>query len=141
VVSTQSPCTLAPELLELASVVLLHRFFSRDWFDFLCRKLPLEPAHEQLIRELPQGYALAFSPQHRVEGAEGSNVLIKVRARITTDLGATRSNNAADREAAPSSSGGHYADGMINDGTNSSVTIAGSTLDDSDAIVRSDQDT
>ena len=30
-VSTQSPAALAPELLELVTVAVLHRFHSRDW--------------------------------------------------------------------------------------------------------------
>jgi hypothetical protein len=92
-VSSQSPCTLAPELLELASVVLLHCFYSSDWFAFLRKKLPLPHEHEQLIRDLPQGYALAIAPHHRVEGVQGSAVLIKVRQRITMDLGVTRGND------------------------------------------------
>ena len=34
VVSTQSPKALAPELLELVSVAVLHRFHSQDWFTY-----------------------------------------------------------------------------------------------------------
>jgi hypothetical protein len=34
-VSTQSPKTLAPELLELVSVTVLHHFHSHDWFKYL----------------------------------------------------------------------------------------------------------
>jgi hypothetical protein len=41
VVSTQSPRALAPELLELVTVAVLHRFHSADWFTYLSTKLPL----------------------------------------------------------------------------------------------------
>lgn len=41
VVSTQSPKALAPELLELVSVAVLHRFHSQDWWTYLRHKLPL----------------------------------------------------------------------------------------------------
>ena len=34
VVSTQSPKTIPPELLELVSVTLIHRFHSLDWFAY-----------------------------------------------------------------------------------------------------------
>ncbi len=44
VVSTQSPRALAPELLELVTVAVLHRFHSADWFTYLSKKLPLDKA-------------------------------------------------------------------------------------------------
>eukprot|EP01127_Copromyxa_protea_P000966 TRINITY_DN1089_c0_g2_i2.p1 TRINITY_DN1089_c0_g2~~TRINITY_DN1089_c0_g2_i2.p1 ORF type:complete len:675 (+),score=111.78 TRINITY_DN1089_c0_g2_i2:87-2027(+) len=40
VVSTQSPKALAPELLELVTVAILHRFHSRDWY---AASIPLVP--------------------------------------------------------------------------------------------------
>ena len=53
IVSTQSPKALAPELLELVSVAVLHRFHSRDWFNYLRSKIPLpESSFDELI-ELP----------------------------------------------------------------------------------------
>lgn len=34
VVSTQSPLTMPPELLELSTVAVLHSFHSNDWFRY-----------------------------------------------------------------------------------------------------------
>ena len=41
VVSTQSPKALAPEVLELVSVAVLHHFHSQDWCTYIRQKLPL----------------------------------------------------------------------------------------------------
>ena len=32
IISTQSPLSLAPELMEQCSLAILHRFYSSDWF-------------------------------------------------------------------------------------------------------------
>ena len=41
-ISTQSPLSLAPELLELSTVTVLHRFQSPEWYRHLAAKLPLD---------------------------------------------------------------------------------------------------
>lgn len=41
VVSTQSPKALAPELLELVTVAVLHHFHSPDWWNYLQSKVKL----------------------------------------------------------------------------------------------------
>ena len=68
-VSTQSPAALAPELLELVTVAVLHRFHSRDWFAYLAKKLPLPDAARERLMELQPGHALVFASQHRVRAA------------------------------------------------------------------------
>jgi hypothetical protein len=67
-ISTQSPKALAPELLELLTVAVLHRFHSRDWLTYLQTKLPLngQKAWDVLIGLKP-GQALVFASQHAVE--------------------------------------------------------------------------
>jgi hypothetical protein len=55
VVSTQSPRALAPELLELVTVALLHRFHCPDWFSYLSRKLPLDKEVWNNIIDLEPG--------------------------------------------------------------------------------------
>ena len=65
-VSTQSPAALAPELLELVTVAVLHRFHSRDWFSYLAKKLPLPDAARERLMLLKPGHALVFASQHRL---------------------------------------------------------------------------
>ena len=62
-VSTQSPAALAPELLELVTVAVLHRFHSRDWFAHLAKKLPLPYAARERLMELQPGHALDVQGQ------------------------------------------------------------------------------
>lgn len=67
VVSTQSPKALAPELLELSSVAVMHQFTSREWFDHLAKKLPLDAPAFQRIMALNRGEALVFAKRHAVK--------------------------------------------------------------------------
>ena len=69
VVSTQSPKALAPELLELSSVAVMHQFTSREWFDHMAHKLPLSPAAFDKIMSLRQGQALVFAKRHSINSA------------------------------------------------------------------------
>lgn len=66
-VSTQSPHVLAPELLELVTVAVVQHFHSPDWFSYLSKKIPLEPAHFDEILNLVPGEAIVFSPRHAVK--------------------------------------------------------------------------
>ena len=99
VVSTQSPLSLAPELFELCSMALLHRFFSQDWLDFLCKKLPISRHLGEVISKLESGQALVFSAKHclspvgLVEG-HGNLYSVAIRNRLTSDRGASRTNRA-----------------------------------------------
>jgi hypothetical protein len=99
VVSTQSPKALAPELLELVSVAVLHRFHSRDWFTYLCAKLPLAEAAFEKLMELAPGSAILFASQlpsnsNSIASKElGQHSMhIAIRPRITADRGATKIN-------------------------------------------------
>lgn len=120
VVSTQSPLALAPELLELVSLALLHRFHSADWMEHLGRKMVLGREAWGLLPGLAPGQAVAFASRHRLppamamgsgtgggggqqqqRGEEGTAIhnvggghtfLVAVRPRLTADRGASRTN-------------------------------------------------
>jgi len=97
VVSTQSPKALAPELLELVSVAVLHRFHSPDWYNHLRAKLPLERGGGAArdVELLPRGTAVVFAAAPPA-GAPGVSVLrLAVRQRLTRDLGASAVHGAA----------------------------------------------
>eukprot|EP00960_Hanusia_phi_P069584 767127-Hanusia_phi.AAC.3 len=101
-VSTQSPSTLAPELLELISLAVLHRFHSHDWYRYLSTKLPLEQEDWERILELRPGEALVFASRKSFlseEGEEGESktgkskcMQVKIRARLTADKGGSMRN-------------------------------------------------
>eukprot|EP00617_Octactis_speculum_P009289 CAMPEP_0185790748 /NCGR_PEP_ID=MMETSP1174-20130828/157960_1 /TAXON_ID=35687 /ORGANISM="Dictyocha speculum, Strain CCMP1381" /LENGTH=456 /DNA_ID=CAMNT_0028485579 /DNA_START=1 /DNA_END=1371 /DNA_ORIENTATION=+ len=105
-ISTQSPHTLAPELLELLTVAVLHRFHSRDWLSFLETKLPLNGAAAwDALVDLKPGNALVFGSTHAVsskkedessDGGLGKNVFVaNIRPRLTADRGRSRLNTGA----------------------------------------------
>ena len=99
-ISTQSPKVLAPELLELVSLMLIHRFHSQDWFQYLKSKVALPPGGFDTIRELATGQALVFAAaQSVVPFSEHSStpLLLSVRARFTRDLGASVTNSGCPR--------------------------------------------
>mmetsp|Transcript_26821 Transcript_26821/g.57036 ORF Transcript_26821/g.57036 Transcript_26821/m.57036 type:complete len:654 (+) Transcript_26821:153-2114(+) len=96
VVSTQSPKALAPELLELVTVAVLHHFHSPDWWSYLKSKLPLHEGAFERILSLNRGEAVAFATCHNlsVENVEGSHCLpMRIRPRMTEDLGSSRRNS------------------------------------------------
>ena len=96
VVSTQSPKALAPELLELVTIACLHHFHSPDWWSYLQSKLPLNQDAFERILSLNSGEAVAFATSHNlsVYNSEGSHCLpIRIRPRITEDLGSSRRNS------------------------------------------------
>ncbi len=95
VVSTQSPKALAPELLELVTVAVLHHFHSPDWWNYLTSKLPLNQDAFKRILSLGSGEAVVFATSHdlSVENLEGSHCLpIRIRPRLTEDYGSSRKN-------------------------------------------------
>lgn len=114
-IATQSPLTLAPELLELASVAVLHSYQSEDWHSHLSQKVPLPSGAFDRVLKLPCGHALLFSRRAALErgdrgeshggntdGAGAVNAApaalmceCKVRPRITCDLGVTNCTNIA----------------------------------------------
>lgn len=102
-ISTQSPTTLPPEVLELSSVVLCHKFHSQDWYDFLRKKIPLPDDGFETSQQLLPGEAIAFassfghesdwavSPFGEEQPERQSNVMrLQMRRRLTADGGASR---------------------------------------------------
>ena len=57
---------LAPELLELVTVSVLHRFHSKDWHAYLEKKLPLSKESWDLLLSLSPGQALVFASRQQV---------------------------------------------------------------------------
>ena len=109
IISTQSPHTMPPELLELVSMTVMHRFQSRDWYTFLERKVNIpEGTFDKILRLRPgeaivicsarttvntgrddnddEGGDVVTTPQHR------SFFKVKIRSRLTADRGATKRN-------------------------------------------------
>eukprot|EP00899_Mesostigma_viride_P017724 jgi/Mesvir1/25953/Mv20945-RA.1 len=92
-ISSQSPMTLPDELLELASLCIVHRFQSWDWFVRLKRKINFSDAAFQHILELPTGNALVFChrwPYHE-DNELGNGVReLRMRQRLTSDGGRSK---------------------------------------------------
>lgn len=90
-VSTQSPLTLPPELLELASLAVLHGFHSADWYQFLSAKLHLPAAGFGAVSALRPGEAIVSARKIDIPGYDSSGALrVRIRRRLTSDLGASR---------------------------------------------------
>jgi hypothetical protein len=102
-ISTQSPTSLPPELLELSSVVVMHRFHSRDWHSFLEKKIPLPDKSFEVVTRLNPGQALVFTAKHNLapggsfgEGDNHHQVLkMQIRKRLTADGGASLTNRGS----------------------------------------------
>mmetsp|Transcript_27412 Transcript_27412/g.41498 ORF Transcript_27412/g.41498 Transcript_27412/m.41498 type:complete len:695 (-) Transcript_27412:43-2127(-) len=97
-VSTQSPRALAPELLELVSVAVIHYFHSQNWWDYLCQKLPLQKDDFSKVLQLAPGNALTFASRHNIghqnKGDNSSIINLWIRDRLTADFGASRTNRS-----------------------------------------------
>ncbi|RKO89542.1 hypothetical protein BDK51DRAFT_17825, partial [Blyttiomyces helicus] len=95
VVSSQSPLTIPDELLELASICVMHSFYSKDWFKRLKRKMPLEDAAFERIMKLPTGNAVVFATRWKDFGS-GAMMLgrgvreLRIRERLTEDGGKSK---------------------------------------------------
>lgn len=61
VVSTQSPLTPPPELLELCSATFLHSFHSRDWYAYLSKKVSFPKDGFAAVQQLAPGEAMVFA--------------------------------------------------------------------------------
>ena len=93
IVSTQSPRALAPELLELVTTAVLHRFHSRDWLTYLNQKLNLPEEIMPTLSYLDPGSAIVFASRHLVrQAAPNSSFKVSIRARVTADRGSSRTN-------------------------------------------------
>ena len=117
-ISTQSPLTMPPELLELASVTILHQFQSSDWCTYLAGKVTLPHNGFEQIKRLKPGQALVLSAKIGLNGSGAAQDIeengdsyddddndqqvkvsclkLNIRKRLTEDLGASRSNQKKD---------------------------------------------
>ena len=107
-ISTQSPMTMPPELLELASATILHQFQSSEWCTYLASKITLPPHAFEHIKELNPGEALLLSTKIAIPAAVSTEVdapsaanaknlsclMLNMRPRLTADLGASICNKA-----------------------------------------------
>ena len=121
IVSTQSPNTMPPELLELSTITVLHRFHSQGWWKYLSSKIPLPLDGFKKVRSLNPGEAVVFAQgaklnlgeqsvdcvpecweewndnEHK-EGTSSEDInnedvfVMSVRERITRDRGRSRLN-------------------------------------------------
>jgi hypothetical protein len=94
VISTQSPLTIAPEIVDLSSAVFIHQFHALEWFKYLSKKIPLKESDYLRIIGLETGRALVLS----TNGGEGVELVweIDVRRRITADLGASKTHRSVE---------------------------------------------
>ncbi len=111
-ISTQSPLTMPPELLELTSVTVLHKFQSADWAKYLGSKVTLPPDGFHEIQSLGQGQALLLSTQISAPNNVGeeersvvNHLKVNIRPRLTLDLGASRRNHYSAEDSAQSDVG------------------------------------
>lgn len=94
-VSTQSPKALAPELLELVTVAVLHRFHSGDWLTYLQSKLPLPPSAAEAVMKLTPGHALVFASQHRLPHSASLVAHLHLQAKAAVAPRTPKSSAAA----------------------------------------------
>lgn len=100
--STQSPTTLPPELLELASMTVLHRFQSAEWIKYLASKVPLPEDSFERIKRLQRGQALVLSTKISSTLADPlypDCATVTIRPRLTWDLGASRMHDVPRQSA------------------------------------------
>lgn len=94
-VSTQNPMVLPHELLELCSFAILHRFFSRVWFDHLRSRLNLSHETLQECCNLRTGEAVVYCSQSKILQPAPISVIgpktyrCLIRERMTRDNGIT----------------------------------------------------
>ncbi len=107
VISTQCPKVLPGELLELVTLSIAHKFHSKEWLDYLHAKIPISvcleyskdgvPKSQDLsiadFLSLKRGEAIIYANNHKIKGLESyraENLKLKIRERLTKDLGATK---------------------------------------------------
>ena len=94
-----------PEVLELSSVVLCHQFHSKDWYDFLRKKIPLPDDGFEVSQRLEPGEAIAFSKglanvtSNNEDEEPKAYMKLQMRMRLTADGGASRRPTQRRRNA------------------------------------------
>ncbi|KAJ6504918.1 hypothetical protein DFH09DRAFT_1375275 [Mycena vulgaris] len=114
IIATQEPTVIPATILDLASIIICHRFSSPAWCTHLARHVSAgsESAFEswyQQVMLLPTGDALVFSPAALIAADEygGIGLLgkehfrLRVRPRLTMDGGASRLAVAASPLSLP----------------------------------------
>ena len=103
IISTQEP-TISPRLMDLCSVIIIHRFSSPDWFSIVQKHVSIAETDkaglENLfarITNLRVGEALLFAPSAIITRPEESSEVLtklssnlvkaKIRRRLTWDGG------------------------------------------------------
>jgi hypothetical protein len=103
IIATQEPTVIPPTILDLASIIICHRFSSPAWCTHLAHHVSVgsESAFEswyQQVMLLPTGDALVFCPAGMITADERGGVgllgrehlRLRVRPRLTVDGGASR---------------------------------------------------
>lgn len=97
-ISTQEP-SISPKLLDLCSLIIVHRFSSPEWLLVLSKHICIDKTRAEgiyhHILELGVGEALMFSPSSMVNWSSEENpkrlnsayLKVKVRKRLTSDGG------------------------------------------------------
>jgi DNA phosphorothioation-dependent restriction protein DptH len=88
VVSTQSPAVLPPEMLELATVAVVHGFHSKDWFRLLQSKTDISDDMFPPIQALQTGEAMVYARKSDIT-QDGTDCwhMMTIRQRLTKDGG------------------------------------------------------
>lgn len=103
IISTQEP-TISPQLIDLCSITVIHRFSSPEWFSVLRRHISIIDESNggkavelfQRIVGLKTGEALVFAPSAIVSTTDGDGgwvklsdgiLKVRVRKRVTWDGG------------------------------------------------------
>eukprot|EP00977_Amphora_coffeiformis_P014318 scaffold3960_cov148-Amphora_coffeaeformis.AAC.3 len=88
VVSVETPKALSTDLLDIVSVVVLCRFISLDWWDYLGAKLPSLLKMWEIVSTLGSGSALVVLP-----GLESEGKIMRVAIRRLLTQKSTPSNS------------------------------------------------
>jgi hypothetical protein len=104
IIATQEPTVIPPAMLDLASIIVCHRFSSPAWCAHLARHVSAgsdsaaaSASWYQQVMLLPTGHALVFSPAAVITADERGGVgllgrdhlKLRVRPRLTRDGGAS----------------------------------------------------
>ena len=92
-ISSQSPRAILPEILELVSMTVLHKFHSRDWFHYLESKIAINQDDFEKCLELDPGSAVVFCTRHLIRDCEKS-FGVSIRPRLTSDRGCSVLNKS-----------------------------------------------
>ena len=90
-ISSQSPRAILPEILELVSMTVLHKFHSKDWFQFLQSKIAIDENDFERCLALDPGSAVVFCTRHLIDDCMRS-FLMNIRPRLTSDRGCSQLN-------------------------------------------------